>query len=190
MYEKGGLVILEAHPSEGYQFERWTGDVDGVTNTENSTISVVMSNARSITANFTKPEGVYTVTLDTSPYWGGSATIDTPCGLSFVADNIQSTISVQVAGGTELSLAATAAEGYRFRGWKGDLSGVEDATFVVESDMTITAKFEKPHSFPWGWVGGVLVFGAASIVIAKFTVLKGRKGGETPGDGGSPAQPS
>ncbi len=190
MYEGDGLVMLEARPSEGFEFVGWTGDVDGIADTTQSAVTVKMSSNRAIVANFAAPGGLYTVTLDTSPYWGGSATIDTPCGLSFVADNIQSTISVQVAGGTELSLAATAAEGYRFRGWKGDLSGVEDATFVVESDMTITAKFEKPHSFPWGWVGGVLVFGAASIVIAKFTVLKGRKGGETPGDGGSPAQPS
>ena len=52
-------VTLTAMPSEGCQFERWTGDVDGVGDTENSTITVVMSQDRVITVNFTAPGGLY-----------------------------------------------------------------------------------------------------------------------------------
>ena len=66
-------------------------------------------------------------------------------------------------------LKTVAVEGYRFRRWKGDLTGSQDnVTLVVDSSKTITAKFAKPSPFPWVWV----VIGVATVIVAVFAVAK------------------
>ncbi len=186
-------VTLHAVSKQGFEFVNWTGDIGGA-DAAQSTITVAMKpyfeqgkTRLEIVANFTASEGLYTVTLNSSP--GGSVAVETPSG-SFATDNDQPVISMQFPAGTELNLKAIAAEGYSFRGWEGDLSGVENASVVVESDIAISARFGKPTSLPWGWVAGgaVTTFGFVSVVIAKFTLFKRREGTEGPADGGSPIQ--
>ena len=162
------MVTLSAVPSEGYQFGTWTGDVDGVADTENSTIAVVMSKARVITVNFTAPGGLSTVTVEATPSAGGFVTIDTPCG-SLTSDNTQPAISFQCAAGTEVTVTAIADAGYRFRGWKGDLASHEDrASLTVDSDTTIAAEFAKPSPFPWRWVA----VGVVASLVAAFALVR------------------
>jgi hypothetical protein len=180
------VVTLTAVPSEGYLFERWSGDVDESV-ADNTTISVLMDGARTITVNFTAPDGLQTVTIEASPSQGGSVTIQTPCG-SFTTDNVQPTISIQFAAGTQVTVTATSAEGYGFRRWKGNLSGREDdVTVNIDSDKAIVASFAKPSPFPWVWVvAGAAAFLAVVLVSMSFVFSRRRKaegihpGGEPP----------
>ena len=156
-------------PSQGFQFEKWTGEIDGVVDTENSTITVVMANNRTITANFTAPGGLYSVSVEASPAAGGFVTIETPCG-SLTSDNTQPVVTTECLPRSDVTLIAEPAEGYRFRGWKGDLHGPHDnVTLTVDSPKSITARFAKPTPFPWQWVVlGVGVFVAAAAVFVRL----------------------
>ena len=143
--------------------------------TENSTIIVVMSQDRVITVNFTAPGGLYTVTVEASPAVGGFVTIDTPCG-SLASDNTQPVISTECLPESEVTLIAEPAEGYRFRGWRGDLRDSHDnVTLTVDSSKAITAKFAKPSPFPWSWViFGIGVLIAATAVVVRLMPRRGK----------------
>jgi len=147
-----------------------------VADTENSTITVVMSRDRVITVNFTAPGGLSTVIVEASPGISGFVTMDTPCG-SLTSDNVQPAISFQCASGTEVTVTATADEGYQFRGWKGDLASHEGRVILtVDSDMTITAGFAKPSPFPWGWVAaGVVASLLAAFALARLISSKAKR---------------
>lgn len=170
-YAKDTVVTLTAVPSEGYDFEKWTGDVDGVTSTEVSMMAFVMSKARVITVNFTAPAGLFTVTVEATPIADGFVTIDTPCG-SLTSDDTQPAISFQCAAGTEVTVTATANAGYRFRGWKGDLASQKDIVdLTVDSDTTITGEFakaSKASQFPWWWVA----LGVVAVLLAAFALAR------------------
>ena len=167
-YARDTPVTLTAVSSDGYQFEKWTGEVDGVADTENSTITVVMSGDRLITVNFTAPGGLSTVVVEASPGVAGFVTMETPCA-SLTSDNVQSAISFQCAAGTEVAVTATADEGYQFRGWKGDLAGHEARVILtVDSDIAITARFAKPSPFPWAWVAA----GIGASLLAAFSLAR------------------
>ncbi len=169
------MVTLTAVPAQGYQFESWSGDVDASV-ADNSTISVLMDKARTVTVNFSAPEGLFTVTIEGKPREGGSITFWTPCG-SFTTDNVQPTISMQFAAGTEVTLTAAPTEGYGFRRWKGDLSGRGDnVTVNVDSDKDFVASFAKPSPFPWAWVvAGAAAFLAVVLVSMGFVFSRRRK---------------
>ena len=167
-YNSGTVVTLTAVPSEGYQFYRWSGDIDANA-AGNATIHVVMDKARSITADFVAPGGLYTITVNASPSLGGTATITTSFG-SFNTSGNESSVSIQYPSGTEVNLSATAAAGYSFDGWKGGVTGSQgNVSFVVDSSKTITAEFSAPSSFQWGWVvGGVAALLLVVLLIVKF----------------------
>jgi hypothetical protein len=174
-YDNSTVVTLTAVPSEGYQFERWTGDVDGVVDTENSTIEVVMSNDRIIKVNFTAPGGLRTVIVEASPAMGGFVTMETPCG-SLTSDSVQGAISFGCSAGTAVTLEAAATEGYRFRGWKGNVSIHQDnVTLTADSSKTVIAYFSKPSRFAWPWVvAGIAIFGVVAFISARL-MLSGRR---------------
>jgi uncharacterized repeat protein (TIGR02543 family) len=180
-------VTLRAVAQPGYAFVNWTGDVDGATDTSQDSIIVQMGKYYpderdlNITANFTAPGGLYAVTVEGKPMDGGTVSIQTPCG-SFATDNVQPAMSIEFAAGTEVTLTAAPAEGYRFGGWAGDLSGSQDnMTVVVDSSKTITAKFGKPSPFPWPWVViGAAAFFAAVLAVAKLFYGRYKKPMGTP----------
>lgn len=49
-YEEGTTVELTASPASGYEFDSWSGDLTGSTNPD----TIVMDEAKSVTANFTE----------------------------------------------------------------------------------------------------------------------------------------
>ena len=51
-YDEGAVVNLVATPDEGYAFQGWTGDTEGVTDPGSGTTSVIMGQAFSIRADF------------------------------------------------------------------------------------------------------------------------------------------
>jgi hypothetical protein len=162
------VVVLTAVPSTGYQFEKWSGDIDANT-ADNISISIVMDRARTITADFVAPGGLHTITVNASPSLGGSATIETPFE-SFTTSANQTSVSVQCAAGTTVNITAEAAEGYHFVGWKGGVTGSQgNMSFVVNSSEAITANFSKPSSLLWCWVVvGIVVFLLIGLLIYRF----------------------
>ena len=52
MYEEGTVVDLVAEPDTGYEFARWTGDVDTVANVNGASTSITMNNDYYICAHF------------------------------------------------------------------------------------------------------------------------------------------
>lgn len=134
---------MTAVPAAGYQFDKWSGDIGNNTAT-NTTIVVTMDEALDITADFTASGGLYTITVNTNSFQGGSATIETSFG-TYVTNANQTSISIQCVAGTVVNITATAAQNYSFVGWKGGISGTQsNVSFVVDSSKTITADFTAP----------------------------------------------
>jgi hypothetical protein len=156
------VVTVTAVPSKGYQFDKWSGDI-GNNSADNATIHVVMDMARNIAADFI---AVYTITVNASPRLGGTATITTSFGSLNTSEN-ESSVSAQFANGTAVNLSATAALGYRFAGWKGNITESQsNVTFVVDSPATITAEFSPSPSYWWAWV----VVGIAVLLLVLLTI--------------------
>lgn len=137
----GTVVSLVASPDTGYQFVNWTGDVGTVADVNAASTTITMNGAYSITANFQEiPAGQYTLT--TSSTAGGSVT--TPGEGTFTRDV-----------GTVVSLAATAASGYHFVNWTGDVGTVANVnaastTITMNDSYSVTAVFEEDSPSPPG----------------------------------------
>jgi hypothetical protein len=130
-------VDLVAEPYEGYQFLEWTGDVITVDDVYAASTNISMNTSYSVTATFLTlhPELVM-ATLTISSTTGGS--VITPG---------EGTFSYPL--GTEVSLVAEAASGYRFFYWTGDVSTFADidaaeTTIIMNGDYSITAYFRSP----------------------------------------------
>jgi hypothetical protein len=169
------VVVLTAVPYTGYQFDKWSGDIDANA-ADNISISIVMDRARSITADFVAPGGLHTITVNVNSPLGGSVIIETPFE-SFTTSANQTLVSVQGADGTTVNVRAVAAEGYRFDGWKGGITGSQwNMSFVVNSSEAITAEFSKPSSLLWFWVViGIVWFLLIGLLIYRFKSGKTKK---------------
>lgn len=72
--------------------------------------------------------------------------------------------------GTEVTVTAIAADGYRFDHWSGALSGSENPTTVnMVSGKEVTANFIKP--FPWWGMVLAGVAGGAFISLAFYFLV-------------------
>ena len=106
-----------------YFFDHWSGDYSG---TETSG-SVIMNDAKIITAHWIAQ---HYLSLSELPDEGGNIS-HSPPGSWYEEDS-------------EVELNASAAEGYRFTGWSGDLSGSEGSVMVTMSEpKDIAAHFKK-----------------------------------------------
>jgi uncharacterized protein YkwD len=139
--DAGLVVSLVATPATGYQFVNWTGDVGTVANVNSASTTITVNAAYSIAANFEEiPTGQHTLT--TSSTAGGSVT--TPGEGAFTHDS-----------GTVVSLVATAASGYHFVNWTGDVGTVANVnsastTVTINDSYSITAVFEEDSPSPPG----------------------------------------
>ena len=115
-FASGTQVSLTATPSSGYSFSGWSNG-----STANP-LTVTLNSNTSITANFEVLINSYTLTVVSTD--GGSAT-----GAG------------EYNEGTEVTLTATASEGYRFTGWS-DGSTEESITITLTEDTTLEALFE------------------------------------------------
>jgi hypothetical protein len=52
MYEEGTIVNLVAEPASGYEFARWTGDVDTIANVNGASTTITMNSDYYICAHF------------------------------------------------------------------------------------------------------------------------------------------
>jgi hypothetical protein len=119
VYDAGTLVTLEASAGAGVLFSGWSGDLTG---SENPT-ALVMDADRSVAAHFGPA-----VTLGVAPTSGGSVVLDPPGGV--------------YAEGAVVRVTAVPDAVSLFRGWSGDLTGMENpATLVMDGDKSIGAVF-------------------------------------------------
>jgi hypothetical protein len=127
-------VVLTAVAAPGSQFTGWSGESCSGT----GTCSVTMTDIRNVTATFnTIPTHNLTVV---DPV--GSGTTDPAIGIHIYAE------------GTVVPIAATAASGYVFDHWTGDVANVNAAstTVTMAADKTLTAVFTASR---FGYIGDV-----------------------------------
>ncbi|MEN3013100.1 MAG: InlB B-repeat-containing protein [Endomicrobiia bacterium] len=126
VYTAGTVVTLQAHPESGWVFEGWSGNLSG---NQNPT-TITMNSNKVVTANFTKQQTTYTLTVNINPDGGGNVTLN-PAGGTYTA-------------GTQVTLTATASSGYVFSHWSGDLTGTTNhATITMNSNKVVTANFTQ-----------------------------------------------
>ena len=116
-YNKGTQVSITATASEGYRFTGWSNG------SSNNPITVTLNSNTSITANF---EQIPVYSISVSAEEGGSV----------------SSQGGEYSEGTQVSITATADEGYEFSGWS---DGNTEATRVITAseDLTLTATFTE-----------------------------------------------
>jgi len=128
-YDTGTSVTLSASASAGSRFGGWSGA--GCSGT--STCTVVMSQARNVTANFV---AVYTLTVSKTGSGAGTVTSDVgaiSCGVTCSAD---------YDTGTSVTLSASASAGSRFAGWSGaGCSGTGTCTVAMIQARNVSASF-------------------------------------------------
>jgi PKD repeat protein len=127
--ELGDTVTLTATPESGWEFTGWSGDVESTDNP----LNVTLYNYTSVVATFADsnppPPPSDNVTLDLD--------ID---GSGFVS----LTPAPPYQRGDEVTLTATALNGFVFEGWIGDYVSSEGAvTFVLDENTFVTALFVR-----------------------------------------------
>lgn len=128
-YEHGTRVRLTAEPEEGWNFDRWEGDLSGSESSE----TIVVEEEKNVTAVFEIRE--YAVTVDVN----GEGTVN--------AEPDKATYE----HGEEVTLSASAAEGWGFEQWEGDITESETPiSFTVENEMALTAVFIPVENPLWG----------------------------------------
>ena len=132
------VVDLVAQPDEGYEFVKWTGDVDTIADVYAAETTITMNSSYSITANFETwhPEPVTLLMVSSTA--GGSVT--TPGEGTFLCPL-----------GTEINLVAEAGSGYQFANWSGDVDTIADVdaattTITMDSSYAIRANFNEAGS--------------------------------------------
>lgn len=121
-YEKGTTVNLYAVPNSGSNFNGWTGDASGSSNS----LSVVMDANKTIQGEFSK----ITFALNLNPAAGGAITLS-PDGKSFDS-------------GARVTVRAVPEKGFSFQSWSGDASGSENPlTLTMDREKRIAAAFAK-----------------------------------------------
>lgn len=121
-FEEGEEVEITATPNAGWEFSGWGGDASSSENP----LTVTMDDDKTIVAEFTAI--TYELTVDVDPSEGGS--VDPESGT--------------FEEGEEVEVTASAADGWSFAGWSGDISSDNNPlTFTMEDDTELTATFEE-----------------------------------------------
>jgi alpha-tubulin suppressor-like RCC1 family protein len=132
--DAGAVVELVAEAQAGYQFVRWTGDVDTVADVNAASTTITVDDDCSIEADFAAIPTVQH-SLATSSTTGGSIT--TPGeGTNTYHE------------GTVVDLVAEAEKGYQFVTWTGDVSTIENVnsaqtTITMSGSYSIAASFKR-----------------------------------------------
>jgi pectate lyase len=122
-YAAGTVVTLTATPAAGFVFSGWSGDLTGAANPQ----TITMSANRTVTATFT-PATAGPFTLITSVSGSGSVS--------------RSPNQTSYAAGTVVTLSATAAAGFSFVNWSGDVGGSANPVAVtMNANKSVVANF-------------------------------------------------
>jgi uncharacterized repeat protein (TIGR02543 family) len=135
-YPEGSEVTLTAKPNYNYTFVSWSG-CDYV---YQSKCIVKMTSDKTVTANFAKIQK-YTLWVYKNTIEGGTVTSQ-PYGI--ICDTLCRLTSYDFAQGTVVTLFATPAPGYVFRGWSGDCSGNNPTcTLTIDREKKVYALFDR-----------------------------------------------
>ena len=128
-YTEGEEVTLTASAASGWSFKEWQGDATGSTNP----VTITLDEDKNVTAVFEQDDpDEFTLTVNTQ----GEGTVDRNPDKSTYTD------------GEEVTLTASAAFGWSFKEWQGDLSGSNNPeTIIIDEDKQITAVFEQIVDF-------------------------------------------
>jgi hypothetical protein len=121
----GSQVTLTPTPASGWAFSNWGGACSG-----SGGCTVPMNAAQSVTATF-----VQDVALSVNVTGSGTVT-SSPPGI-----NCGSTCNAGYAPGTQVTLTAAPASGWRFNGWGNPCSGVGTCSVTMNSAQSVTATF-------------------------------------------------
>lgn len=123
-YDSGAQATLVATPAEFYKFDGWEGDASGSTNP----LTITMNSDKTIVASFSKAS--YSLQAQAEPLGGGA---------------VQPS-SGTYEGGTNVTVVAKPATGYRFNHWEGSATG-SSATLgiVMDANKTLTAYFTRAY---------------------------------------------
>lgn len=122
-FTDGDVITLIANPASGWRFDHWEGDASG----RQQSVTITMNSDKTVVAYFIKIQ--YPISTSVSPTGSGSVS---PSGGTFDA-------------GTQVTLTATAASGWRFDHWSGDASGTSStAVITMDSSKSVTAHFVHP----------------------------------------------
>jgi len=126
-YEEDTDVNLTAVPEDGWYFVEWTGDYEGV----ETEIMITMDEDKEITAVFEEEE-VPVEEYDLIINVEGEGTTDPSEGThTYVEEKV-------------VTVEATPAEGWKFIGWTGDVTGTEATIEItMDDDKEIWAIFEE-----------------------------------------------
>jgi len=138
VYQRGDVVSLIAQPDEGYDFVRWTGDVNSIADLDAAQTTITVNGSYSVTANFESwhPEPVALLLVSSSQ--GGSV-------ISPGEGTFECTL------GSMVILTAQAGNGYQFASWSGDVGTIADVsaattTITMDSSYSVTADFQATSS--------------------------------------------
>jgi uncharacterized repeat protein (TIGR02543 family) len=122
----GSSAAITATPSMGYSFAGWTGN--GVSDPTSPSTTVIMTDDRNLTANFTPREiGRYLLIINSQPSSGGFTS-----GADEYEDQSNASISAQ------------AVTGYSFSHWSGEEinnPSLSNTSIFMDQDRNITANF-------------------------------------------------
>jgi uncharacterized repeat protein (TIGR02543 family) len=126
IYRAGTVVSLNATPDSGYQFVKWTGDVDTVDNVHASATIITVNGNYSIMAKFEVPPPVqYSLSILSTA--GGSVTA--PGKGRFMYE-----------GGTVVNLVVKPASGYEFVKWTGNVTTIANVN-AASTKITMNGNY-------------------------------------------------
>lgn len=138
-FAKGTQVTLTATPAAGWRFKQWGGGCSGVS--EGNVCRISISQNRNATVHFEQDSGPTTYhTLNLTRNGSGSVT-SSPGGI-----NCGSTCQGTFAKGTQVTLTATPAAGWRFQQWGGGCSGVSEGNVCrisISQNRNATVHFQQ-----------------------------------------------
>lgn len=125
-FDSGENVELTAISEEGFRFVEWLGDQSGSTNP----LSFEMDENHTVTARFERKEYPLSIAVD---------------GEGAVYERVIETLSeTSYKHGTTVELTASAAQGWSFSHWEGDLDGEKSEIRVtIDQKVEVTAVFTK-----------------------------------------------
>jgi hypothetical protein len=145
MYDYGTSVQLTANAASDWGFDHWEGDLTGSTNPA----TLLMNGPKNVTAVFVINQ--YTLTVDIVGQ--GTVALNPPGGT--------------YPAGTSVQLSASAAAGWHFDAWSGDLSGSTNPADVTMTDnLTVTAVFGRLGDLN---CDGVVDFGDINPFVLSIT---------------------
>jgi uncharacterized repeat protein (TIGR02543 family) len=123
-YSEGDQITITAIPNQGFVFSAWGGNLNGIINPINFTIT----GNTIISAVFTPLQYTYTITISDSV--GGTVSL--------------SPNKPDYASGEVVIVTAIPSTGYTFTAWGGDVSGtVNPLTITVQRNMLISASYAQ-----------------------------------------------